>query len=333
VGVSWTNQTMFAAISERLEALEESEKEKSALLDFVRLLLFGNRDRFVQNQRFLWQEKFSDHATSFQAAIEESASAICAEIEATPPDRPFDAVFGISSEGMLLPGIAERVVSKLGKLAGNRTMQLDISSAGCTATTRAMQLVASSEIENALVVAMEPTSTMADPKSIARSNWQGICTFGDGTAAAWISKEPGYRAIAIDRTAAWRGEAGDLIQWHWGSDYYRFGIAEPELFETKVRHEVLRAIAALQIEKVPGARWAIHPAGVLLLVSLAKKLGIDRATLQPSIDHFRSCSNMSSVSILHILAGLMANARSGETIQWLSMGAGFHVAYASGTCV
>jgi predicted naringenin-chalcone synthase len=324
---------MFAAISERLAALEESDKEKSALLDFVRLLLIGSRDRFVQNERFLWQDKFSDHAASFQAAIEESASAICARIEARPPDKPFDAVFGISSEGMLLPGIAERVVSKLGKLANDRTMQLDIGSAGCTATTRAMQLVASSDIENVLIVAMEPTSTMADPKSLVRSNWQGICTFGDGTAAAWISRNQGDGAIAIDRTAAWRGEANDLIQWHWGTDYYRFGIAEPEQFETKVRREVLQAIAALQIDKIPGARWAIHPAGVLLLVSLAKKLGIERGALEPSIQHFRSCSNMSSVSILHILAGLMANGKPGESIQWLSMGAGFHVAYGAGTCV
>jgi predicted naringenin-chalcone synthase len=124
-----------------------------------------------------------------------------------------------------------------------------------------------------------------------------------------------------------------LIRWDWGTDYYRFGIGGLEQFEVQVRSEVLQAMTELQVEKDTGAAWAIHPAGILLLLSLAKKLGLARASLEPSINHFRSCSNMSSVSILHILKNIIGCAKSGQAIRWLSMGAGFHVACGGGVRV
>jgi predicted naringenin-chalcone synthase len=96
-----------------------------------------------------------------------------------------------------------------------------------------------------------------------------------------------------------------------------------------VRREVLEAMTVLQIEKDPEAAWAIHPAGILLLLSLAKKLGLARSSLEPSIDHFRSCSNMSSVSVLHILERVISDAKPNQRVRWLAMGAGFHVATGS----
>ena len=90
------------------------------------------------------------------------------------------------------------------------------------------------------------------------------------------------------------------------------------------------AMTELRIEKDPDAAWAIHPAGIMLLLSLAKKLGLARTALEPSINHFRTCSNMSSVSILHILKNIIGCAKSGQPIRWLSMGAGFHVACGGG---
>ena len=68
----------------------------------------------------------------------------------------------------------------------------------------------------------------------------------------------------------------------------------------------------------------------LLLLSLAKKLGLNSVRIEPSLNHFKSCSNMSSASILHILENIIGCAESGQPIRWLSMGAGFHVACGGG---
>ena len=333
VGVALSNQEMFEAIASRFEKLEADDSEKQALLDFVRLLLIGHRTRYNQSgDRFMWLETFAEHASAFAHAVSASISAIAEEIESAPPARPFDAIFGICSEGLVLPGIAERAARRLGSLVGRTASQMDLGNGGCTASVRAMQLVnnLSPEIRNVLILAMEPTSTLIDPKSAGRSNWQGICTFGDGAAGVWISDEPGAGALVLEKLSSWRGDATELIRWDWGTDYYRFGIADLEQFEATVRSEVLKAMTELQVGRDPEAAWAIHPAGIMLLLSLAKKLGLARTALEPSINHFRSCSNMSSVSILHILKNVIGCARSGQPVRWLSMGAGFHVACGGG---
>jgi alkylresorcinol/alkylpyrone synthase len=333
VGVPVSNEELLDAIALRFKALEFGDSEKNALFDFVRLLLIGHRTRYTQyRERFLWVDSFTDHAVAFARAIEESTQAIAELIEAKPPSKPFDAVFGVSSEGLLLPGIAERAARRLGSLVGRTATQMDIGNGGCSASVRTIQLVNNlgPEMRNVLILAMEPTTTLIDPKCTERSNWQGICTFGDGAAGIWISDEPAEGSLALGKLSSWRGDATDLIRWDWGTDYYRFGIAELEQFESQVRSQVLQAMTDLKVEKEPDAAWAIHPAGIMLLLSLAKKLGLARSTLEPSITHFRTCSNMSSVSILHILKNVIGCARSGQPIRWLSMGAGFHVAYGGG---
>ena len=333
VGLRFSNQEMLDAISSWFEKLQADDAEKTALFDFVRLLLIGNRQRYNQaGEKFLWVDGFAEHAAAFSRAVEESTSAIAAEILAQPPQQPFDAVFGVSSEGQLLPGIAERTAAKLPSLIGRTAMQMDLGNGGCTASVRAIQLVNNlcADFRNVLIVVMEPTSTLLDPKSTARSNWQGICTFGDGCAGVWISDEPGDGAVELGKLTSWRGDAIDLIRWDWGSDYYRFGIAELEQFEGRVRGQVLEAMNALQLEREPEASWAIHPAGIMLLLSLAKKLGLARTVLEPSLSHFKAYSNMSSASILHILKNIIGCARPGQPIRWLSMGAGFHVTSGAG---
>ena len=74
---------------------------------------------------------------------------------------------------------------------------MDIGNGGCSASVRTIQLVNNlgPEMRNVLILAMEPTSTLIDPKSTERSNWQGICTFSDGAAGVWISDEPGEGAL------------------------------------------------------------------------------------------------------------------------------------------
>jgi alkylresorcinol/alkylpyrone synthase len=332
VGTRLSNEEMLDLIAQRFETLQAEDAEKESLFNLVRLLLIGNRHRYTQTERFLWLDSFAAHASAFEKCIEQAIHAIVDRIEATPPPAPFDAVFGVTSEGALLPGIAERASRRLGRLVGRTATQMDFGNGGCTASVRAIQLVndLGPEFRNVLILAMEPTSTLVDAKSTVRANWQGICTFGDGAAGVWISDEPGESSLKLGKMASWRGDAADLIRWDWGTDYYRFGIAELEQFEVQVRSQVLQAMAALQIERGPEAAWAIHPAGIMLLLSLAKKLGLSRSILEPSLSHFRSFSNMSSASILHILENLIRCAKAGQSIRWLSMGAGFHVACGSG---
>jgi predicted naringenin-chalcone synthase len=327
VGVPWSNQELFNAIQASLEQWLAQE-ERKALLDLIRLFLIGHRTRYVQCPDFLTFNSFAQHAEAFERITADSLQAVAAEAAMNGP-RQFDAILAVSSTGLSMPGLADQAANIVADRVSRHALLLDLANAGCTGSSRALQFAASlgSEIRDILVVVVEPTSMLADPRSVERSNWQGVCTFGDGAAGVWLSSEPGEGAAQLDKIVSWHGNEPNLIQWEKGSSYYRFGLTDPDGFESSVRREILEATTQIGWEKKSGALCGIHPAGIMLLLSLAKKLELDRATLEPSIRHFRTFSNMSSASILHILRELLLAAGPGQEVRWLTMGTGFHVVY------
>jgi alkylresorcinol/alkylpyrone synthase len=327
VGVPWSNQELFHAIQASLEPWLGAE-ERTPLLDLIRLFLIGSRTRNVQCPDFLSFDSFEDHARAFESAAADSLKAVAAETEKNGPAQ-FDAIIAVSSTGLPMPGLADQAANFVRDRVNRHALLLDVANAGCTGSSRALQLGANlgPEVRDILIVVVEPTSTLADPRSLERPNWQGVCTFGDGAAGIWLSCEPGAEAAQLNKIVSWHGNEPDLIRWEKGSNYYRFGLTDPESFETRVRREILEATTQIGWNKNGGALCAIHPAGIMLLLSLAKKLELDRAILEPSIRHFRTFSNMSSASILHILRELLVSARAGQEVRWLTMGTGFHVVY------
>jgi alkylresorcinol/alkylpyrone synthase len=327
MGLSWNNRELFHAIQTSLEQWLD-EQERKGLLDLIRLFLIGSRTRYVQCPDFLNLHSFADHAGAFERAAEDSLRTVAAEAAKNGPAQ-FDAIIAVSSAGLSMPGLADQAANFVQDRVSRHALLLDIANAGCTGSSRALQMGANlgPEVREVLIVVLEPTSALADPRSLERSNWQGVCTFGDGAAGVWLSSEPGAGAAQLEKIVSWHGDEPDLIRWEKGSNYYRFGITDPEGFESSVRREIFEASTRIGWSKKSGALCAVHPAGIMLLLSLAKKLELDRAALEPSIRHFRTFSNMSSASILHILHELLATARSGQEIRWLTMGTGFHVVY------
>jgi alkylresorcinol/alkylpyrone synthase len=327
VGVPWNNQQLFQAIQASLEKWL-APAERKVLLALVRLFLIGSRTRYVQCTQFLDLDSFASHAEAFEKAAKESLQAVMDEAERHGPAQ-FDAIIVVSSAGQSMPGLADLAANIAGERVSRHALLFDLTNAGCTGSSRAVQLAANlgPEFRDILIAVIEPTSTLADPRSLERPNWQGICTFGDGAAGIWLSSQPGASSAVLNEVVSWHGNEPDLIRWEKGSNYYRFGLTDPDGFERRARQEVLAATAELGWNKRSGGLCAIHPAGMMLLLSLAKKLGLDRAALEPSIRHFRNFSNMSSASILHILQELMTTASTGEEIRWLTMGTGFHVVY------
>jgi alkylresorcinol/alkylpyrone synthase len=89
----------------------------------------------------------------------------------------------------------------------------------------------------------------------------------------------------------------------------------------------MEALMEHEAEWREAPRWAVHPAGIALLVRISRKLEIPQEAFQPSIKHYRSFSNMSSASIVHILDDVANDTPIGESINLLTMGAGFNVIY------
>jgi alkylresorcinol/alkylpyrone synthase len=334
IGEQWTNVRLLAAYEQAIDRLAADAATVQEVREFVRFQLVGERSRRIVATDLMGLGDFRSRATAYEQGAEQALAQLAAEIvpAATEAEITFDAVLTTTSTGNLMPGLSYRIARRLGSLVRPNTMLLDIANVGCTGSSKALQLANSldASFRNILVIAVECPTTLLEMRSVDLSAWQGNCTFGDGAAAVWISNnvEQGSLALAVEEIRYRQfAETGlSLIRWAY-RDYYGFDLADHNTFEADVKQHVSEALKATEEAWRDEPRWAIHPAGITLLMRLSRELKIPKEAIEPSVSHYREHSNMSSASVLHVLKGIAATTPLGSVVNLLTMGAGFNVIY------
>lgn len=332
-GETCLNQDMLSLYEQVIEVQAIDDNLREELLTSVRFFLMGKRTRQAVPE-FMALNDFESRAQAFEAGVAVALDALAEQILGAVASygMVFDAVLTTTSTGNLMPGLSYRLTSRLGHCVRQDSMLLDLGNVGCTGSVKALNLAnrLDPSFKNILVVSVELPTTLINLTTTDVDVWQGNCTFGDGAAALWISDDvmQGDMALALEQIRyVQQAQAGlDLIRWGYGN-YYTFRLADETTFNKDVREFVTDALSAVDAAWFTEPRWAIHPAGIVLLMRLGRKLGLPREAIKPSAAHYDQFSNMSSVSILHILSDLATDAPVGEGINLLSMGAGFNVMY------
>jgi predicted naringenin-chalcone synthase len=333
-GRRWENKEVLAEFEPIIERLELDDETRGKLLSFVRFQLVGERSRrsVIEDWRSL--KSFKSRADQFERGAEMALDRLAEQVAPAAENAgiTFDAVLATTATGNLMPGLSYRMARRLGGLVRTDSTLIDLANVGCTGSIKALNLARSLDpsLKNILLVAVEVPSTLVDTTATDFDLWQGNCTFGDGAAALWVSPDPeqGTTALALEDTQyRQRADAGlNLIRWAY-RDYYTFALEDHATFDQDVREYVVNALSEAEEGWRDEPRWAIHPAGILLLMKISRKLGIAGESIKPSANHYREYSNMSSASIVHILKGVAADAPAGAAINLLTMGAGFNVIY------
>lgn len=329
MGPTWSNAEMLQVYEPLVERLPLPDETISELLDFLRFQLIGERSRQTCLPEFQNPGGFAERAAAAEAGVERGLLGLAEQIDRD--GEPFDAVIGITSTAGIMPGISYRMAHHLGSGVRPDALMVDIAHAGCTAGFQALRLVStlSESIRRVLLVSVETPTTLVSFDSLKRDVWQGNCTFGDGCVAVSLGHgEPSGLGLELEllETRQWSGEGLDLIRWGYGS-YYQFALRDEKRFDADVREYVAGTLREREADWKSEPRWAIHPAGIALLVRLSRKLGIPGNAIAPSTAHYRRFSNMSSVSLLQIVGEVAADLEPGAAINLLSMGAGFSVCY------
>jgi predicted naringenin-chalcone synthase len=353
IGAPLTNAQLLPGYEEAVGRLGLDDAAERSLREFIRFQLGGERSRHTVVPDWHSIRDFRARAGAFEKGAEEALDKLAPQIAAAagPACITFDAVLTTTATGNLMPGLSYRLARRLGALVRPESMMLDLGNVGCTGSSKLLKLASSLEpdIRNILVLAVELPTTLIDMTAASFDLWQGNCTFGDGAAALWISStvEQGPLALAVERLDSrhFADRGLGLIRWGY-RDYYVFTLSDYEAFDSEVRGFVTEALvtrpvgqaSSLPTNGPPEARqagslphekdeprWAIHPAGIALLMRLSRKLGIPMDAIRPSMDHYRAHSNMSSVSILHLLGEIAGQTPVGSAINLLTMGAGFEV--------
>ena len=212
-----------------------------------------------------------------------------------------------SCTGFVAPGVDQIIARRLGLAATvERTL---IGFMGCYAAVVALRtarhIVRSEPAARVLVVTVE-LSTLHLQASDELEPLLAMLQFGDGAAAALVTAAPGGLALERPFSAALE-ESDSLIRW----DITDRGFAMHLSGEVPGRLGGALRDRALVDALTGGAtvdRWAVHAGGRSILDSVEQALALPREALAESRAVLRDCGNMSSATLLFVLARVLRGA-------------------------
>jgi len=215
-----------------------------------------------------------------------------------------------SCTGFVAPGIDQIIARRLG-LAPNVERTL-VGFMGCYAAVAALRvahhIVRSDPAARVLLVTIELCSLhLQETPEVASLMAQ--LQFADGAAAALLTAEP--KGVAIDRFfAATLPESDGLIRWDIGDEGFVMhlsgevpGRIAHALESADLRQAILGNRSAGDIQD-----WAVHAGGRSILDAVEQGLGLGASALSASREVLRRYGNMSSATLMFVLAALMAGS-------------------------
>ena len=213
-----------------------------------------------------------------------------------------------SCTGFVAPGIDQIIARRLG-LAPDVERTL-VGFMGCYAAVAALRvahhIVRSDPAARVLLITVELCSLhLQETPEVAALMAQ--LQFADGAAAALLGAEP--HGLAIDRFfAATLPESDDLIRWDIGDHGFVMhlsgevpGRIAHALESPELRQAILGNRSASDIRN-----WAVHAGGRSILDAVEHGLGLGASALTLSREVLRRYGNMSSATLMFVLAALMA---------------------------
>lgn len=143
------------------------------------------------------------------------------------------------------------------------------------------------------------------------ANFVASGLFGDGAAAVVLigDAHPAARGPrVVDTLAAYYPDTQDVIGWNVRGSGFEIvlsaGVAA--LIEQRFPADVTRFLAANALAAADVDTWIAHPGGPRVLDAFASALGLPRSCFEASWASLDAVGNLSSASVLHILADTLA---------------------------
>jgi predicted naringenin-chalcone synthase len=211
-----------------------------------------------------------------------------------------------SCTGFVAPGIDQILARRLGLGGGvERTL---VGFMGCYAAIAALRtahhIVRSEPAARVLVVTVE-LCTLHLQDGEALESLLAQLQFGDGAAAALISAEP--HGLAIEAPfAATLDDSADLIRWTIGDQGFAMHLSG------EVPGRIAAALAGPLGDRLRDGGsidgWAVHAGGRSILDAVERAMALPGDALAASRDVLRRFGNMSSSTLMFVLADMLRAA-------------------------
>ncbi|GAB2599790.1 3-oxoacyl-[acyl-carrier-protein] synthase III C-terminal domain-containing protein [Streptomyces capparidis] len=272
------------------------------------------------------------NALWLEHALDLGEAALLAALDAagTAP-REVDLLVGTTVTGLAVPSLDARLAARVG--LREDVTRLPLFGFGCAGgaagLARVLDWLRHRPDGVAVLLAVELCSLTFQPGDAGPANLVATSLFGDGAAA--VVAVGADRAAAGPRLISSRSRLHpgtlDAMGWHIGSDGFRVVLSPgvPEMIATVLPKEVHAFLDGHGLTPGDVATWLCHPGGPKVIDAIISSLGLPEEALALTRASLARTGNLSSASVLHVLADAMAGGSPppGSPALMLAMGPGF----------
>lgn len=246
-----------------------------------------------------------------------------------------DALFAVSVTGVCSPSLDARLANRMGLRSDLK--RVPIFGLGCVAgvagIARAADYVKAYPDGVAVLLAVELCSLTFQPGDRSVANLISAGLFGDGAAAVVVLGEERARRLGVgglrvvDTRSVLYRDTEELMGWTVSERGFEIVLSPevPRLAEERLGADVDAVLAAHGLVRDDVGRWVCHPGGPKVLEAVARGLGLGEDDLRHAWASLAEHGNLSSASVLQVLAATLAEPPddAGERALLLAMGPGF----------
>ena len=241
-----------------------------------------------------------------------------------------DHLFFVTVTGIATPSIDARLVDRLGLRADVR--RVPIFGLGCVAgaagIARVSDVLRGAAGEVGVLLAVELCSLTLQREDLSIPNIIASGLFGDGGAAVVLDGGARRKGPIVKATrSVFYSGTERVMGWDVVDSGFKVVLSPqvPQLVRERLRQDVDDFLATHGLNRAQIDHYVCHSGGPKVLEAFEEALEIPRAKVQRTWDSLQSAGNLSSASVLFVLADLLASgeARAGDKGLLLAMGPGF----------
>lgn len=267
-----------------------------------------------------------------RVAQEVGAAAVTSALEQARLDvADVGALLFVTVTGVATPSIDARLINRL--RLPSRIKRLPIFGLGCVAgaagISRAADYVRAYPGEAAVLLSVELCSLTLQAEDLSIPNLIASGLFGDGAAAVVVTGAE--RAASGPRIVATRSifypDSERVMGWDISETGFRIVLSAdvPLVVRDFLRRDVDGFLHDQGLTRADIASWVCHPGGPKVLEAMEEALELPAGALEVTWRSLREVGNLSSTSVLLVLADTLESHRppAGSYGMLLAMGPGF----------